>query len=136
MCFFHWESAEDCWELGRQSYLNGDHYYTVLWMAEAMDKYHTEKQKTVALDDILEYLAISTYFQGNSLEQCLNLHFKKSIFRSYSLGNIREAFELNNQLLRLVPNHAFAKSNANLYLDAIMYYDHLEQVYQAADGKK
>jgi len=106
-------TAEDCWELGRQSYLNGDHYYTVLWMAEAMDKYHTEKQKTVALDDILEYLAISTYFQGN----------------------IREAFELNNQLLRLVPNHAFAKSNANLYLDAIMYYDHLEQVYQAADGK-
>jgi prolyl 4-hydroxylase len=56
--------AGDCWELGRQSYNNGDHYHTVLWMAEALNKFEDESNKTVAREDILEYLAFSTYKQG------------------------------------------------------------------------
>ena len=58
--------AGDCWELGRQSYNNGDHYHTVLWMGEALAKYEEETNKTVTRQDILEYLAFSTYKQGNS----------------------------------------------------------------------
>ncbi len=56
--------AGDCWELGRQSYNNGDHYHTVLWMAEALNKFEDESNKTVAREDILDYLAFSTYKQG------------------------------------------------------------------------
>jgi len=56
--------AGDCWELGRQSYNNGDHYHTVLWMAEALNKFEEESNKTVAREDILDYLAFSTYKQG------------------------------------------------------------------------
>ena len=56
--------AGDCWELGRQSYNNGDHYHTVLWMGEALNKLEDESNKTVSREEILEYLAFSTYVEG------------------------------------------------------------------------
>lgn len=62
-------SAGDCFELGRQSYLNADHYHTVLWMSEAMERLNSVSSITKA--DILEYLAFSTFKQGmitNSIE--------------------------------------------------------------------
>nr|CAD7202878.1 unnamed protein product [Timema douglasi] len=54
----------DCFELGRQSYNNGDFYHTVLWMTEALGRYQDESNKTTTKSDILEYLAFSTYMQG------------------------------------------------------------------------
>lgn len=57
-------TAGDCFELGRQSYNNGDFYHTVLWMQEAMQRLEGEKNKTTTREDILEYLAFSTYMQG------------------------------------------------------------------------
>ena len=56
--------AGDCFELGRQTYNSGDHYHTVLWMQEALKRFHEEDVPTVAREDILEYLAFSTYMQG------------------------------------------------------------------------
>jgi hypothetical protein len=59
-------SAGDCFELGRQSYNNGDYYHTVLWMQEAMDRLQEEQNRTtISKPDILEYLAFSTYMQGD-----------------------------------------------------------------------
>jgi prolyl 4-hydroxylase len=60
-------AAGDCFELGRQSYNNGDYYHTVLWMTEALGRYEEEYNKTTTKSDILEYLAFSTYKQGRSL---------------------------------------------------------------------
>jgi hypothetical protein len=60
-------AAGDCFELGRQSYNNGDYYHTVLWMTEALGRYEEEYNKTTAKSDILEYLAFSTYKQGISI---------------------------------------------------------------------
>jgi hypothetical protein len=60
-------AAGDCFELGRQSYNNGDYYHTVLWMTEALERYEEEYNKTTAKSDILEYLAFSTYKQGRCL---------------------------------------------------------------------
>lgn len=63
--FFVGLSAGDCFELGRQSYNNGDYYHTVLWMQEAMDRLQEEQNRTTtSKSDILEYLAFSTYMQG------------------------------------------------------------------------
>ncbi|GAB6027770.1 hypothetical protein CHUAL_002006 [Chamberlinius hualienensis] len=90
-------SASDCFELGRQSYNEGDHYHTVLWMQEAMDRYQEEVNKTVTKSDILEYLAFSLFMQGN----------------------VRHALKLTNELLELVPNHSRAKGNLLYYEDAI-----------------
>uniref|UniRef100_A0A1B0D7K9 Prolyl 4-hydroxylase alpha-subunit N-terminal domain-containing protein n=1 Tax=Phlebotomus papatasi TaxID=29031 RepID=A0A1B0D7K9_PHLPP len=57
-------SVGDCFELGRQSYINGDFYHTVLWMREAMDRLlRSENGTTTTKADILEYLAFSTYKQ-------------------------------------------------------------------------
>lgn len=60
-------SANDCFELGRQSYVQGDHYHTVLWMQEAMDRFLNEVNRTTSKDEILEYLAFSTFKQGENI---------------------------------------------------------------------
>ncbi|KAL9695414.1 hypothetical protein quinque_014699 [Culex quinquefasciatus] len=57
-------SAGDCFELGRQTYLNGDYYHTVLWMREAMDRLSQEVNRTTTKADVLEYLAFSTFKQA------------------------------------------------------------------------
>lgn len=57
--------ADDCFELGRQSYNNKDFYHTVLWMQEALRKHETEQNETIISKwEILEYLAYSLYMLG------------------------------------------------------------------------
>uniref|UniRef100_A0A646QE87 procollagen-proline 4-dioxygenase n=1 Tax=Hemiscolopendra marginata TaxID=943146 RepID=A0A646QE87_9MYRI len=90
-------SAGDCFELGRQAYTSGDHYHTVLWMQEALERAENELNKTVTKDDILEYLAYSTFMQGN----------------------VRHALKLTNDLLELVPSHPRAAGNKIYYEDAL-----------------
>lgn len=90
-------TAADCFELGRQSYNGGDHYHTMLWMNEALKRQETESNKTVEHADILEYLAFSTYMQGN----------------------IRQALKLTNVLLAERPNHQRAMGNKVYYEEAL-----------------
>ena len=85
--------AHDCFELGRQSYNNGDHYHTLLWMKQALKKWEEETVKTVDRADILEYLAFSSYTQGN----------------------IRKALKWTNELLELRPDHPRAGGNKVYY---------------------
>lgn len=90
-------SAGDCFELGRQAYNNGDHYHTVLWMQEALERVENEQIKSAVKQDILEYLAYSTYLQGN----------------------VRHALKLTNELLDLEPDHPRAAGNKVYYEDAM-----------------
>ncbi|KAK0087136.1 hypothetical protein PV325_001697 [Microctonus aethiopoides] len=91
-------SAGDCFELGRQSYNNGDYYHTVLWMQEAMNRLQEEKNRTTTTKpDILEYLAFSTYMQGN----------------------VARALSMTNELLELVPSHQRALGNRAYYQEEI-----------------
>ena len=90
-------SAADCFELGRQSYNSGDHYHTTLWMTEALSRQEAENNKTVEQTDILEYLAFSTYMQGN----------------------IRQALKLTDELLHEKPNHQRALGNKVYYEQAL-----------------
>lgn len=61
-------SSHDCFELGRQSYLNKDYYHTLLWMNEAMQRLHNDTTQTTTTTkaDILEYLAFAVFKQGAS----------------------------------------------------------------------
>uniref|UniRef100_A0A6B2EEH2 procollagen-proline 4-dioxygenase n=1 Tax=Phlebotomus kandelakii TaxID=1109342 RepID=A0A6B2EEH2_9DIPT len=87
-------SVGDCFELGRQSYINGDHYHTVLWMREAMDRLlRSDNSTTTTKADILEYLAFSTYKQGN----------------------VDSALTMTNELLELKPDHERAMGNKHYY---------------------
>lgn len=90
-------TAADCFELGRQSYNSGDHYHTTLWMTEALSRQEAENNKTVEHADILEYLAFSTYMQGN----------------------IRQALKLTDELLLERPNHQRAQGNKVYYEEAL-----------------
>ncbi|XP_055525461.1 prolyl 4-hydroxylase subunit alpha-1-like [Wyeomyia smithii] len=86
-------SAGDCFELGRQMYLNGDYYHTMLWMREAMDRLSHEVNRTTTKADVLEYLAFSTFKEGN----------------------MQTALVMTNELLELVPNHERAIGNKAYY---------------------
>ena len=95
-------TAGDCFELGRQSYNNKDFYHTVQWMTEALQRYHEETNKTITKADILEYLAFSTYMEGN----------------------VHSALEMTDELLSLVPNHNRAIGNRVYYLQDIAQRSH------------
>ena len=88
-------TANDCFELGRQAYLNKDYYHTVLWMQEALERLDKEldNEKTAYKDVILEHLAYATYLQGN----------------------VRHALKLTRELLRISPDHSRAKGNIEYY---------------------
>lgn len=90
-------TAGDCFELGRQAYNNGDYYHTVLWMQEADSRLGREVNETTKKSDILEYLAFSTYMQGNT----------------------PLALQLTNELLHIIPSHQRALGNKAYYEDAI-----------------
>ncbi|KAI4458958.1 prolyl 4-hydroxylase alpha subunit [Holotrichia oblita] len=86
-------TAADCFELGRQSYTNDDHYHTQLWMMEADKRLKLEVNQSVERSKILEYLAFSTF----------------------KLGDVRLALDLTNKLLELVPTHEKALNNKVYY---------------------
>lgn len=90
-------TAADCFELGRQSYNNGDHYHTQLWMREADSRLSRDPNATIDRSDILEYLAFSTYKQGN----------------------IPLALDLTNKLLEILPQHPRALGNKVYYEDEL-----------------
>jgi len=88
-------SANDCFEVGRQSYNNGDYYHTILWMEQALLQYDREPSdmKTIQKADILEYLA----------------------FSAYMTGNVRRALKLTNEMLAYSPDHQRAQGNQAYY---------------------
>lgn len=94
---FSFYSDGDCFELGRQSYLSGDYYHTMLWMNEALSRHERGPNPTVELFDILEYLAFSTYKQGN----------------------VKKALQLTNRLLDIIPDHKRALGNKIFYEKAL-----------------
>lgn len=96
-------SAADCFELGRQSYNNGDFYHTQLWMREADARLNSETNKTVEKSDILEYLAFSTYKQGN----------------------LPLALDLTNKLLDIFPAHPRALGNKGFYEEELQKLNEL-----------
>lgn len=100
-------SAGDCWELGRQSYNVGDHYHTVLWMAEALNKFNQETPfKTVSREEILDYLSYSTFKEGN----------------------VKEALQLTYDLLKLNPYHQRATGNRYYFESLLQDSEALNQV--------
>lgn len=84
-------SSEDCFEIGRQSYINADFRHTILWMNEALNRLNNHSQLTRS--DVLEYLAFSTFKEGD----------------------VRNALDMTNELLELAPEHQRARGNKHYY---------------------
>jgi len=90
-------SAEDCFELGRVAYTQGDYYHTVLWMTEAKDLLDLETEKTMEKITILDYLSFSLSMQGNT----------------------KAALNLTLELLSLDPTHKRALGNKLFFEQAL-----------------
>lgn len=56
-------SSHDCFEIGRQTYLNKDYYYASLWLREtiAMLNNNFDETATALRIDTLDYLALSVF---------------------------------------------------------------------------
>lgn len=98
-------NAADCFELGRQSYNNEDYYHTQLWMREADSRLGQEPNETLHRSDVLEYLAFSTFKQGN----------------------VPLALDLTNKLLELIPTHSRALGNKVYYEESMKKTDTLQR---------
>ena len=101
-------TANDCFELGRQSYNNGDHLHTVQWMEEALRKVDSEgAQASVNRADIYEYLAFSWY----------------------SEADMKKALYFTDLLLELQPDHPRAGGNK------VYYEEHLASQERSRNKK-
>ncbi|KAK9871119.1 hypothetical protein WA026_011403 [Henosepilachna vigintioctopunctata] len=104
-------TATDCFELGRQSYNNGDYHHTLLWMREADLRLNQESNDTIDRSEILEYLAFSTYKEGN----------------------IPLALDLTNKLLEIIPSHPRALGNKVYYEDELEKYNRFKRKGEQED---
>ncbi len=98
-------TGHDCFELGRQSYNNGDYTHTIQWMREALRKIDEDGDKSVDRGDVLEYFAFSWYSQGN----------------------VKKALQYTNELLAVQPNHPRAVGNKMYYEDYLKKATESEQ---------
>ncbi|GFN78299.1 prolyl 4-hydroxylase subunit alpha-1 [Plakobranchus ocellatus] len=132
-------SAEECFELGRLSYNDGDFYHTKLWMDQALDDYRVKKLersdaiKSGALDigrpsgRVKGELGDS---QGQEEEEEMDEEFETLYwgpdgskaqvldylaFSHYKLGDLPVALELTNELLTLDPTHERANNNKRYF---------------------
>lgn len=83
--------SEDCYEIGRQTYSNHDYRHTIMWMNEALALLNNDSR--IPRSDMLEYLAFSTFKQGD----------------------VERALEMTYELLELAPNHSRARGNVAYY---------------------
>lgn len=55
----HKLSSENCFHIGQQAYYKEDYYHCILWMREALRKFHHENDQTHDQLDILDHLGYS-----------------------------------------------------------------------------
>lgn len=86
-------SSNDCFEMGRQSYLNKDYYHTSLWMHEAMSRLADDSNQTASTSraDILEYLAFAIYKEGTFFVKYFPHSFENTFVCKYP-DNTNERF--------------------------------------------
>lgn len=111
-------------------------------MAEALNKLEEEPNKTATREEILEYLAFSTYKQGIYIStegytkticiccllsrQVLQEIFWKDLHSNVllyiiTIGNVKEALQLTHELLKIVPFHQRGLSNIRHYEDILLH---------------
>lgn len=82
-------SALDCFEIGRESYLKENWWYTKEWMLEALRKYDEGDTEGLDLADVFDHLS----------------------FVEYRMGNIRRAKQFARDLLQNDPDHERGQRN-------------------------
>uniref|UniRef100_UPI00398EDF6A prolyl 4-hydroxylase subunit alpha-2-like isoform X2 n=1 Tax=Pristiophorus japonicus TaxID=55135 RepID=UPI00398EDF6A len=86
-------TVEDCFELGKIAYNDGDYYHTVLWMQQTIKQLEEEDPGVVTKAEALDYLSYSVY----------------------QMGDLRRAIELTKLLIAVDPAHSRAKNNLRYF---------------------
>jgi len=54
--------ADECYDIGRTAYSNGDFYHALMWMQEALDCLDRESNNTsISKNDVLDLLVNATF---------------------------------------------------------------------------
>ncbi|XP_059177300.1 prolyl 4-hydroxylase subunit alpha-2-like isoform X2 [Physella acuta] len=107
-------SAEECFELGRLSYNEGDFYHTMLWMSQALDHVSFEQA-----DGKLRIESQETEGLAGDLESARVEVLDYLAFSYFKLGDISQALVLTNELLAIDPGHERAANNKK-YFEAML----------------
>ncbi|KAI0236972.1 Prolyl 4-hydroxylase subunit alpha-1 [Lamellibrachia satsuma] len=117
-------TAEECFEIGRTAYNDGDHYHAVMWMQHALDVERSQEQSSLDEALLLDYLAYSTYLQGN-LKHALNLTNELLVLGSRSIHGAMLIPSLH-------PIHMRAKNNKKYYEEMIVQEE--KKKHESAGG--
>ncbi|XP_072368744.1 prolyl 4-hydroxylase subunit alpha-2-like isoform X7 [Scyliorhinus torazame] len=86
-------SVEDCFELGKIAYSDGDYYHTVLWMQQTLKQLEEGEASPVTQAEALDYLSYSVY----------------------QMGDMHRAVDLTKRLIAIDPTHVRAKTNLHYF---------------------
>lgn len=65
-------TVDDCYDMGRTAYNEGDYYHAVLWMQQALRQLDAGEDAAVSKGSVLDYLSYSVY-QMNDLPRAIEL---------------------------------------------------------------
>ncbi|XP_032885765.1 prolyl 4-hydroxylase subunit alpha-2 isoform X3 [Amblyraja radiata] len=90
-------TVDDCFELGKVAYNDGDYYHTILWMEQTLKQMEEGEPGAVTKAEALDYLSYSVY----------------------QMGDLARALELTNHLIAADPTHLRAKSNLHYFTNLL-----------------
>ncbi|XP_030066957.1 prolyl 4-hydroxylase subunit alpha-2 isoform X3 [Microcaecilia unicolor] len=86
-------SADDCFDMGKIAYNDGDYYHTVLWMEQALKQLDEGEEAVSSKVTVLDYLSYAVF----------------------QFGDLHRAVALTRQLVALDSNHERAESNLHYF---------------------
>ncbi|KAJ8408773.1 hypothetical protein AAFF_G00245910 [Aldrovandia affinis] len=103
-------TVDDCYDMGKTAYNEGDHYHSVLWMQQSLRQVDAGEDATVTKSDILDYLSYSVY----------------------QMGDLPRAIELTRRLVAVDPSHQRAGGNLR-YFEKLLAKEMREQEKTTSD---
>uniref|UniRef100_A0A665VEL9 procollagen-proline 4-dioxygenase n=1 Tax=Echeneis naucrates TaxID=173247 RepID=A0A665VEL9_ECHNA len=86
-------TVDDCYDMGKTAYNDGDYYHAVLWMQQSLKQLDAGEDAVVSKADILDYLSYSVY----------------------QMGDLPRAIELTRRLVAIEPGHQRAGGNLRYF---------------------
>ncbi|XP_036379964.1 prolyl 4-hydroxylase subunit alpha-2 isoform X2 [Megalops cyprinoides] len=103
-------TVDDCYDMGKTAYNEGDHYHSVLWMQQALRQLDAGEDAVVSKADVLDYLSYSVY----------------------QMGDLPRAIELTRRLVAIDPSHQRAGGNLR-YFEGLLSKEMRERERSAPD---
>ncbi|XP_077448951.1 prolyl 4-hydroxylase subunit alpha-2 isoform X1 [Stigmatopora argus] len=104
-------TVDDCFDMGKTAYNEGDYYHAVLWVQQALKQFDAGEEAVVSKASILDYLSYSVY----------------------QMGDLPRAIELTRRLVAIDSSHQRAGGNLRYYEKLLLKKQNDEQEEEQAD---